>query len=124
MEIYVKLELNQQNLSKLAALLPEAEIVETPEEKVKPAKAEKTEKPTKPTKPEPQEDAPQEKTETASEKITKTDIRAIALKLSKAGKQKDLADIFAKFGCKKLSDFDSRPEDYPELMRELVSANA
>ena len=42
---------------------------------------------------------------------------------SKAGKQKELADIFAKFGCKKLSDFDSRTEDYPALMKELVSVN-
>ena len=53
----------------------------------------------------------------------KGDIRAVALKLSKAGKQKELADIFAKFGCKKLSDFDSRTEDYPSLMKELVSVN-
>jgi hypothetical protein len=60
---------------------------------------------------------------TEDKPITKTDIRAVALKLSKAGKQKELADIFAKFGCKKLSDFDSRTEDYPALMKELVSVN-
>ena len=55
--------------------------------------------------------------------VTKTDIRAIALRLSKAGKQKDIAAVFSKFGCKKLSDFDNRPEDYPRLMKELVAVN-
>lgn len=88
MKITVTMELTQENLSKLRALLPDTETPKT-------------------------EDKP----------ITKTDIRAVALKLSKAGKQKELADIFAKFGCKKLSDFDSRTEDYPALMKELVSVN-
>ena len=105
MKITVTMELTQENLSKLRALLPDTEIpgqvsmFDSPSEK--PAEAPKT------------EDKP----------ITKTDIRAVALKLSKAGKQKELADIFAKFGCKKLSDFDSRTEDYPALMKELVSVN-
>ena len=100
MKITVTMELTQENLSKLRALLPDTEIpgqvsmFDSPSEK-------------------PAEDKP----------ITKTDIRAVALKLSKAGKQKELADIFAKFGCKKLSDFDSRTEDYPALMKELVSVN-
>lgn len=105
MKITVTMELTQENLSKLRALLPDTEIpgqvsmFNSPSEK--PVEAPKT------------EDKP----------ITKTDIRAVALKLSKAGKQKELADIFAKFGCKKLSDFDSRTEDYPALMKELVSVN-
>ncbi len=55
--------------------------------------------------------------------ISKSDIREVALKLSKAGKQDVLAEIFKKFGCKKLSDFDDRTEDYSALMKELVSAN-
>lgn len=105
MKITVTMELTQENLSKLRALLPDTEIpgqvsmFDSPSEKS--VEAPKT------------EDKP----------ITKTDIRAVALKLSKAGKQKELADIFAKFGCKKLSDFDSRTEDYPALMKELVSVN-
>ena len=105
MKITVTMELTQENLSKLRALLPNTEIpgqvsmFDSPSEKS--VEAPKT------------EDKP----------ITKTDIRAVALKLSKAGKQKELADIFAKFGCKKLSDFDSRTEDYPALMKELVSVN-
>lgn len=105
MKITVTMELTQENLSKLRALLPDTEIpgqvsmFDSPSEKS--VEAPKI------------EDKP----------ITKTDIRTVALKLSKAGKQKELADIFAKFGCKKLSDFDSRTEDYPALMKELVSVN-
>lgn len=117
MKITVTMELTQENLSKLRALLPDTEIpgqvsmFDSPSEK--PVETPKTEAPA------PEDEAP--KTEDKS--ITKTDIRAVALKLSKAGKQKELADIFAKFGCKKLSDFDSRTEDYPALMKELVSVN-
>ena len=117
MKITVTMELTQENLSKLRALLPDTEIpgqvsmFDSPSEK--PIETPKTEAP-----------APATETPKTEDKlITKTDIRAVALKLSKAGKQKELADIFAKFGCKKLSDFDSRTEDYPALMKELVSVN-
>ena len=119
MKITVTMELTQENLSKLRALLPDTEIpgqvsmFDSPSEKPVESvtEAPKTEAP-----------AP-EAPKTEDKPITKTDIRAVALKLSKAGKQKELADIFAKFGCKKLSDFDSRTEDYPALMKELVSVN-
>lgn len=117
MKITVTMELTQENLSKLRALLPDTEIpgqvsmFDSPSEK--PVETPKTEAPA------PKDEAPK----TEDKPITKTDIRAAALKLSKAGKQKELADIFAKFGCKKLSDFDSRTEDYPALMKELVSVN-
>ena len=109
MKITVTMELTQENLSKLRALLPDTEIPgqDSPSEKLV-AEA-----------PAPKDEAPK----IENKPITKTDIRAVALKLSKAGKQKELADIFAKFGCKKLSDFDSRTEDYPALMKELVSVN-
>ena len=118
MKITVTMELTQENLSKLRALLPDTEIpgqvsmFDSPSEKPA-AEASKTEAPA----------AKDEAPKTEDKPITKTDIRAVALKLSKAGKQKELADIFAKFGCKKLSDFDSRAEDYPALMKELVSVN-
>ena len=109
MKITVTMELTQENLSKLRALLPDTEIPGQVSMFDSPS-----EKPVEPTAEAPKiEDKP----------ITKTDIRAVALKLSKAGKQKELADIFEKFGCKKLSDFDSRTEDYPALMKELVSVN-
>ncbi len=116
MKITVTMELTQENLSKLRALLPDTEI---------PGQVSMFDSPSeKPV--EPVAEAPAAKDEapkTEDKPITKTDIRAVALKLSKAGKQKELADIFAKFGCKKLSDFDSRAEDYPALMKELVSVN-
>lgn len=109
MKITVTMELTQENLSKLRALFPDTEIPG----QVSMFDSPKTETP-----------APAaEALKTEDKPITKTDIRAVALKLSKAGKQKELADIFAKFGCKKLSDFDSRTEDYPSLMKELVSVN-
>lgn len=112
MKITVTMELTQENLSKLRALLPDTEIsgqvsmFDSPSEKPVETPAPVVETP-----------------KTEDKPITKTGIRAVALKLSKAGKQKELADIFAKFGCKKLSDFDSRTEDYPALMKELVSVN-
>lgn len=115
MKITITMDLTQENLNKLRALLPETEIpgqmtmFDTPSETaVEPAATVA-----------PAAEAPK----TEDKPITKTDIRAVALKLSKAGKQKELADIFAKFGCKKLSDFDDRTEDYPALMKELVSVN-
>lgn len=123
MKITVTMELTQENLSKLRALLPDTEIpgqvsmFDSPSEK--PIETPKTEAPKIEDKPITKTEAPK----TEDKPITKTDIRAVALKLSKAGKQKELADIFAKFGCKKLSDFDSRTEDYPALMKELVSVN-
>lgn len=122
MKITVTMELTQENLSKLRALLPDTEIPGQVSMFDSPS-----EKPVEPTTEAPKtEDKPITKAETPKTEdkpITKTDIRAVALKLSKAGKQKELADIFAKFGCKKLSDFDSRTEDYPALMKELVSVN-
>ena len=51
--------------------------------------------------------------------VTKTDVRAEALRLSKAGKQKELSQVFASFGCKKLSDFDNRTDDYSALLAAL-----
>lgn len=114
MKITITMDLTSENLDKLKTLFsdtqdgsqqvkfdsPSESAVEQPQLEVK-------------SNPEQQEE----------QKITKTDIRTVALKLSKAGKQKELAAIFAKFGAKKLSDFDDRPNDYPALMKELVSAN-
>ena len=54
-------------------------------------------------------------------KVSKTDVRAVATALSKAGKREALSAIFAEFGGKKLSDI--KEEDYPALMERLVAAN-
>lgn len=121
MKITITMDLTQENLDKLRALLPDAQI---PGQTEFDAPSERPAEPKLGPAPQPEIKAPTEKpTETPApeEKVTKTDIRAVALKLSKAGKQKELAAAFAKFGCKKLSDFDARPDDYPALMKELVS---
>ena len=56
-------------------------------------------------------------TEPTEKPIELSDVRALALSLSKAGKQDALKSAFAKFGGKKLSDI--KPENYGELMSEL-----
>ena len=61
------------------------------------------------------------KEETAEPAITLTDVRSIALKLSKAGKQKLLKEIFAKYGAEKLSEI--AEEDYANLKNDLEEAN-
>lgn len=53
--------------------------------------------------------------------VSKTDVRAVATALSKAGKRDKLSAIFAEFGGKKLSDI--KEEDYPALMEKLEAAN-
>lgn len=61
-------------------------------------------------------------TETTSEAVTKADVRALALKLSKAGKADEIKAIFANFGGSKLSDINE--SDYPELKKQLEEAGA
>lgn len=130
--ITITMEATKENIEKLLSLFPETQTAAVPTEPVaEPAKPKAKKKAPEPvdeaeaapeTAPEPEKiQAPDELI--PEETISKTDIRAVALKLSKAGKQKELADIFAKFGCKKLSDFDNRTEDYPALMKALVSVN-
>ena len=60
-------------------------------------------------------------TEKAREKITKTDVRAVALKISKAGKSDALREIFSKFGATNLKGI--AEDDYEALMRELVAVD-
>jgi len=64
-------------------------------------------------------ETPSESIDAASE-ISLTDVRAIALKLSKAGGQAALQKIFAKHGAKKLSDV--QQTEYPALMADLEEA--
>lgn len=57
----------------------------------------------------------------AAPEITLADVRAVALKLSKAGKQKQLKEIFAKYGADKLSAIEAK--HYGDLMADLEAAN-
>lgn len=68
--------------------------------------------------PVPKEEPADENEESA---ISLSDVRAMALKLSKAGKQKQLKEIFAKYDAEKLSDIDA--ENYESLMADLEAAN-
>lgn len=67
------------------------------------------------------DDAPEAETETPAPAISLTDVRAVALKLSKAGKQAKLKEIFAKYGGAKLSDISK--EHYADLMADLEAAD-
>lgn len=120
-QITITVDMTPENLEILKQLCPAGET-KKPEAKKTPKKT--TEKPasveaaadTGTDAPETVETgAPAEKTET---KIELTDVRAVALKLSKAGKQDVLKAAFAKFGGKKLSDI--KPDDYAALMAELT----
>lgn len=72
--------------------------------------------------PEPQADAvPQEaEKKPAAPKIDAKDVKAVCLKMSKAGRANELRAAFAKFGGKKFSDISE--DDYPALMEELQNA--
>lgn len=97
MKITVTMELTQENLSKLRALLPDTEIpgqvsmFDSPSEKpVEPvAEAPKTESPASA----PATEAPK----TEDKPITKTDIRSRSPEALQSRQAKELADIFAKF---------------------------
>ena len=113
MKITITMDLTADNLNKLKALLPDEQIPGQLSMFDSPSEAAVEQK----------DEAPKTEEKPETPAITQTDIRAAATKLSKAGKQEELAAIFAKFGGKKLSDFKERPEVYPDLMRELVNAN-
>lgn len=102
-QITITVDLTPENLEILKQLCGEApRPVRTKKEAPKPATT-STPAPT-----------PAEPTEKA---IELSDVRALALSLSKAGKQDALKAAFAKFGGKKLSDI--KPENYAELMTVL-----
>lgn len=108
-----------------AAMTEEPEPAETPaepEEKRRRGRPKKTEAPA-PAEPEAEEipwQAPAP-AEPENKEVSLTDVRVVALKLSKAGKQTELKAVFEKFGAKKLSDISK--ENYPALMEELGKIN-
>ncbi len=122
MQITLNLELTPENLDKLRIFCEEVKAAPAEKKTTKktakttePAKTETTPAETTPaSKPEAESEAPAEENVAAP---TKTDVRAVALKLSKAGKFDVLKEIFAKFGAEKLSDV--KEEQYADLMKEL-----
>lgn len=113
-KITLTLDLTPKNLDLLKAFCDEtnatAKVSKTDEEKPKTKKA--TKKTAKP-----DDETPAPAKEDKKESVTLTDVRAVALKLSKAGKQDALKEAFANFGAKKLSDVNA--DDYPALIEEL-----
>lgn len=132
-QITLSLDLTPGNISVLCEMLPKLETrkpystemmtlaataetePDTPVEK-KSAPATSKKKPEK-SEPAPQ---PEEKSDSDTKAPSKTDVRAVALKLSKAGQQEKLKEIFGKYGADKLSGI--AESDYPALMRDLEEA--
>ena len=71
-------------------------------------------------KPEPKPEPENEprKSDAPKSNVTLTDVRAVALKLSRSNKKSVLKDALAKFGANKLSDV--KESDYPALLAELT----
>ena len=98
-------------LSKPAKIISNTDDLETPAEK----------NTTKATAGKPKTGTTKKDTQPTEDKVIGlTEVRAVALKLSQAGKQSTLQGIFANFGAKKLSDISQ--DDYPALMEELEAA--
>ncbi len=120
-QITLTLDLTAENLEKLKIFCEDTNALATANVEAKKAPA----KPKATSKPEKKEEAKKEEAEPAKETakaVTKTDVRAVALKISKAGKSDVLKEIFAKFEATKLSEV---PEErYDELMEELVPVDA
>lgn len=126
MQITLQLEPTPENLDKLKTFCADTQTVAVPEKApAKKTATKKTDKPAEsPAPEEPKATAEPAATLVAAEDETtppptKTDVRAVALKLSKAGKSAVLKEIFAKFGAEKLSDI--KEDQYPELMKELTA---
>ncbi len=125
MQITLTLDLTAENLEKLKVFCQDTGVAQAaakitaktetakPEAKQEAAKTETKQKTAQNT----ESDKKSEEKKTGEKKaLTLTDVRAVALKLSKAGKSAVLKEIFAKFGAAKLSEV---PEDkYTELMED------
>lgn len=130
-QLTLTIDLTAENLENLKAFCQETKaetVVKKPAAKAK-ATVEKEPKAKAPAKAAVQEqeaESESQKQETkqkAPDKtLTLTDVRAVALKISKAGKSDTLKEIFAKFDATKLSEIPA--ERYDELMKELAAVDA
>ncbi|MDO4301226.1 MAG: hypothetical protein Q4D26_07550 [Clostridia bacterium] len=129
MQITLSFDLTEENLEKLKVFCTDTKaIVRTNKKTTKPIKETPTAEITEPEKnlksehkeiPEPKSEAAV--SEASKEKINMTDVRAVALKISKAGKSDILREIFGKFGATNLKGI--AESDYEALMRELVAVD-
>lgn len=112
-QLCVEPETFQEKVERLGLNRP---AVPTPEELAKTKAAPVQAAPAKEL-PQPQAEAvPQE----TAKKLDAKDVKAVCLKMSKAGRADELRAAFAKFGGKKFSDISE--DDYPALMEELQNA--
>ena len=106
--ITLTLEATPENLRLISQLLlGEATVDQAviPQEKPKPAKKKEEPKPV------------EEKKEEPKSSVTKSELRAKGIELTKAGKSEDLKDALSEFGASKLSQV--KEEDYADLMKKL-----
>lgn len=118
-QITLTVDLTPRNLKILAQLCNESQEEAEPEA-LKPIEipAKPVEVPAKPV--EAPAPATVEAPAPAVKTYSKTDVKAVCLQYSKAGRQEELKAAFAKFGAKKLTEV---PEaDYPALMEALGNA--
>lgn len=117
MQLTLNIDMTPENLEKLKVFCEDTKAApdKKPAAKTTTSKATKTKAEAKE-----QESTTEEPKTSETKNITLTDVRAVALKLSKAGRSDLLKEIFAKFGATKLSEV---PEDkYADLMEELTNA--
>lgn len=138
-QITLTLDLTPEALEILKLLTPEAKVTtvdtvpETEQSASDTGKDKKTAKKSagkdkkaaapkeEPTEPDETTEVPEAEDEDEAPVVSLTDVRAVALKLSKAGKQTTLKKIFAKYGASKLSDISA--EHYADLLADLEDAN-
>lgn len=131
MQITLTLDLTEDNLDKLKVFCEEVKAL-TKTAKKSTKKQTKVESVVEPATEIAESEISEEKTESTVENtepeptekkaaVTKTDVRAVALKISKAGKSDALREIFGKFGATNLKGI--AEGDYEALMRELVAVN-
>lgn len=124
MQITLTLELTAENLDKMKTFCQETDAAFEQTEKTTPGKitdkAKTVRSETEPVQEAEQPEALEKNPDGEKKTFTLTDIRAVALKLSKAGKSDTLKEIFAKFGATKLSEVSK--EYYEELMDALTNA--
>ena len=130
-QITLTLDLTPETINLLQMLMDKAGVPfeqmtlgDLPQPEVKPilkSSAKSEQKPAKPkTDAKPKAEEPTSKTN-AGTAVSLTDIRALALKFSKSGKQAVLKEIFANYGAAKLSDVPQ--ENYAELLADLEAAS-
>ncbi len=118
-QITVTLDLTAETLELLKLLVSApAEKAESGKDNHEvPAESGKDKKSAKRAAPKNKETPAEEAIPVPATEVTLTDVRAVALKLSKAGKQKELKEIFAKYGADKLSSI--APDNYAALLADL-----